>query len=129
MSVKNAIMAAKNIMIDLVGVHMFKKNLLNKLHVDEQKLEAAKASTASYFGELKSIMTKKDEEEAKQVEEPQVTVSEQPAERDKKALFTYKQGDKEIAIEKNDVLDTAELLIDVSSPRGAAKRLIKVMRD
>lgn len=74
-------------------------------------------------------MTKKDEEEAKQVEEPQVTVSEQPAERDKKALFTYKQGDKEIAIEKNDVLDTAELLIDVSSPRGTAKRLIKVMRD
>ena len=122
-------MAARNIMIDLVGVHMFKKNLLNKLHVDEQKLEAAKASTASYFGELKSIMTKKDEEEAKQVEEPHATVSEQPAERDKKALFTYKQGDKEIAVEKNDVLDTAELLIDVSSPRSAAKRLIKVMRD
>ena len=129
MSVKNAIMAARNIMIDLVGVHMFKKNLLNKLHVDEQKLEAAKASTASYFGELKSIMTKKDEEEAKQVEEPHATVSEQPTDREKKALFTYKQDNKEIAIEKNDVLDTAELLIDVSSPRGAAKRLIKVMRD
>ena len=68
-------MAARNITIGLVGVHMFKKNLLNKLHVDEQKLAAATASTASQFGGLKSIMTKKVEEKAKQVEEPQVTVS------------------------------------------------------
>ena len=102
---------------------MFKKNLLNKLHVDEQKLEAAKASTASYFGELKSIMTKKDETSQQQVE---ASADEAAT---KKALFTYQHGDKEIAVEKNDVLDTAELLIDVSSPRGAAKRLIKVMRD